>query len=317
MMKKSRNLVGFIGGFSRSGSTLLDRLIGQADGFVSTGELDRIWSYGVSENNKCACGELFSSCPKWSMVVDQIFQTDDHIQEADDRIRLRSRIRIRHLLPMALLTWMGRAQRVNVRKFSIGYLTLYAAIKRVFSCEVLVDSSKSPLIPFLLHTNTNLGVKVIHIVRDPRAVAYSMSRVKPSLERKNGRERNIQQLNTFSTTWRWITWNLLFEFLALVGLSVLRVRYEDLVQKTDQELSRIGNFIGRTLECDEYATLSNHKFELKTCHNVAGNPMRFKTGMVDLALDIKWQKNMSRTQSTFVKVMTWPLMLSYGYSLLD
>src|SRR6266542_1121845 len=37
----------FIGGYSRSGSTLLDLLLGQLPGFFSSGELAYIWSHGL------------------------------------------------------------------------------------------------------------------------------------------------------------------------------------------------------------------------------------------------------------------------------
>ncbi|WP_420910932.1 sulfotransferase [Thermus thermophilus] len=41
-MSQEKVKVVFIGGYGRSGSTLLDRMLGQVEGFVSVGELRHI-----------------------------------------------------------------------------------------------------------------------------------------------------------------------------------------------------------------------------------------------------------------------------------
>ena len=56
----------YIGGWGRSGSTLLDRLLGQAEGSFSVGEMRDLWLRGVLENRRCGCGEPFDSCPFWT-----------------------------------------------------------------------------------------------------------------------------------------------------------------------------------------------------------------------------------------------------------
>jgi len=51
----------FIAGAARSGSTLLDRVIGKRDGFCSTGELQFIWRRSFREDQLCGCGVSFTS----------------------------------------------------------------------------------------------------------------------------------------------------------------------------------------------------------------------------------------------------------------
>jgi len=46
----------FIGGLGRSGSTLLDRMLGRLDDVWSVGELVHLWERGLSQNNRCGCG---------------------------------------------------------------------------------------------------------------------------------------------------------------------------------------------------------------------------------------------------------------------
>lgn len=61
----------FIGGYGRSGSTLLDRMLGQMEGFFSAGELRYIWDRSFAENQLCGCGKPFKKCAFWSTVIDE------------------------------------------------------------------------------------------------------------------------------------------------------------------------------------------------------------------------------------------------------
>ena len=63
----------FVGGEGRSGTTLLDQLLGQVPGVASTGELFAIWEHGVLDDDRCGCGAPFSACPVWSAVGELAF----------------------------------------------------------------------------------------------------------------------------------------------------------------------------------------------------------------------------------------------------
>ena len=58
----------YIGGYSRSGSTLLDRMVGQIPAHRSTGELGYITTHSLQENRLCGCGARFLDCPFWTRV---------------------------------------------------------------------------------------------------------------------------------------------------------------------------------------------------------------------------------------------------------
>src|SRR4051794_15439538 len=63
----------YIGGYGRSGSTLLVQLLGQIEGFHSVGEMWNIWQQCFTENQLCGCGKPFHECPFWSAVVEEAF----------------------------------------------------------------------------------------------------------------------------------------------------------------------------------------------------------------------------------------------------
>ena len=63
----------YLGGFGRSGSTLLERILGQIPGWTNVGELvDLPRSVFVHQEN-CGCGEPFLTCPMWSQVGERAF----------------------------------------------------------------------------------------------------------------------------------------------------------------------------------------------------------------------------------------------------
>ncbi len=56
------------------------------------------------------------------------------------------------------------------------------------------------------------------------------------------------------------------------------------------------------------------KIELDSTHIVSGNPMRFAHGRLTLNLDDEWEKAMNRRERHLVTLITWPLLLLYGYA---
>ena len=58
----------YIGGFGRSGSTLVERILGQLPGFCSAGEIVFLWQRGLIDGQLCGCGVPVPECEFWSRV---------------------------------------------------------------------------------------------------------------------------------------------------------------------------------------------------------------------------------------------------------
>src|SRR4029450_12109098 len=63
-----RPTVLYLGGLGRSGTTVLERVLGELPGVCSVGELVHLWRRGVLDDETCGCGSAFSACPFWSEV---------------------------------------------------------------------------------------------------------------------------------------------------------------------------------------------------------------------------------------------------------
>ncbi|MCZ3387336.1 MAG: sulfotransferase, partial [Actinomycetia bacterium] len=69
----------YIGGQGRSGTTLLERALGELPGVVSLGETVHLWDRGLRDDELCGCTEPFGSCPFWRSVGDEAFGGWDRI----------------------------------------------------------------------------------------------------------------------------------------------------------------------------------------------------------------------------------------------
>src|ERR1700754_3896573 len=65
----------FIAGAGRSGRTLLDRVIGAQEGFLSLGEVQFIWQRSFAEDQLCGCGRPFHRCAFWAGVCEGAWGT--------------------------------------------------------------------------------------------------------------------------------------------------------------------------------------------------------------------------------------------------
>ena len=111
----------------------------------------------------------------------------------------------------------------------------------------------------------------------------------------------------------WNARNIAAETLLRTGVKrYMMLRYEEFVQQPKQAIKRILNMLGETV--GELPFESEHTVAVdKVNHSIFGNPVRFQTGLVDLKLDDQWQAAMKAQDKAAVTVLTWPLLLRYGY----
>jgi hypothetical protein len=299
-----------IAGYLRTGSTLLERLLGQIDGITATGELRYIWTNGFQLNHLCGCGTPFRSCPFWRSVVDEAFGGFEgvdadrlaRLQRSVDRLWQVPHIAIRRRLP-------GMEQRLD--EYLAPMKLLYRAIQSVSGAAIIVDSSKAPSHGFLLHSVTGIDVDVLHLVRDSRAVAYSWRRLKkkPEVHWELG---YMPRYGPTRSAFEWSVMNLASHALGRRRGGYQRLRYEDLAAHPGATIADVLERLGHA--DNGLGFLSGDVATLRPDHTVSGNPMRFETGRVRVAPDMAWQTEMRRRDKRVVTVMTWPLLRAYGYA---
>jgi hypothetical protein len=300
----------YIAGSGRSGSTIVDNVLGQVEGVASVGEVRFLWERGVLGDRLCGCGEHFGDCPFWQPVMEATTARDARASDAARMADLLARgTRARHV------PWLIRARRdpssVGARLDELPEVlgALYTAIAGRTGARVIVDSSKLPPYGELLRHVPGVDVSYVHLVRDPRATAYSWSRAKPLPVRDGG---VMQRQSPSKSAALWTLWNGTAEVLWRRERDrYLLMRYEDVIAEPRAAFARMLSLVGEPP--DGLPFVSEHEVALGTTHGVAGNPSRFTTGTVALRADAEWRERMRARDRAIVDAISWPLLFRHGY----
>ncbi len=280
----------YIAGWGRSGSTLLNRVLAGPD-VVGAGEVRWLWERGVLGGEDCSCGRSWDACDAWGPVVRELAAERGlgprELAAAMHRDGTRTRRRVALGLPL------GSAGQGYVD----GLRALYRALATATGASTIVDSSKDPA-QALLARRTGLAVTVVHLVRDPRAVAWSHQRAKaPPAGAVAG---TTPRRPAAYVSVRWLVRNL---FLEARGRADLRLRYEDLIDRPSEAVEAI---LGR-----DAAVEDRHGHH----HVIAGNPDRFDRGPLRLRPDTEWVRVQPRSHKAVATAVALPLLGRYGYRL--
>jgi hypothetical protein len=302
----------FVGGLGRSGSTLLERLLSELPGVCGIGEVVHLWQRGLVDDERCGCGAAFRQCPFWRNVGEAAFGGWANFDVEEFRALKESIDRTRFVPALARATAADDTRR-RVSAYDDVYRRLYEAVRNVSGCEVLVDSSKHISLAFCLRWSEAIDLRVVHVVRDPRAVAYSWSKtvVRPEAVAGSAEGTHMARWSPGKTALYWNVQNLGFGLLARRGVPTMRVRYEDFMRSPAATLREVAAFagLGETVPLP----LSGESAELGPNHQVAGNPLRFRTGRIELRADDAWKSELGALRRYLVAGMTLPLLARYGY----
>lgn len=269
----------YIAGYGRSGSTLLERILGSNEKIFGLGEVKFLID-SISHNKYCSCGEKINNCNYWSEVIENL-DLNSEVQN----------------------------NKVNVKINKI-----YQEIINNTSDEVkyIIDSSKTArdafFRPFLLSKNFN--VKLIHLVRDGRGCMWS--NIKGSNRKMEQGLDPTLKMPSLRTSISWQLSNLSPEIFKITKNSenYLRIKYEDFVTDPEIELKRLSSYLNIDLS-EQIDMLINEK-EIPLGHQIAGNRLRKKKKII-LKKDIEWKSNLKFYNKLIYWFLCWPFALKYGY----
>jgi SAM-dependent methyltransferase len=299
----------FIGGYARTGSTLLDRLLGQIEGFESFGEVRHVWDRGFLGNQLCGCGRHFRDCPFWREVADVAFGGFGGV-DARELGSLKRSVDGFWNIPRILTGGWTSSYRRRMDRYRDALAALYAAMQRVSGARYLIDSTKDPQHAYVLRSIPGFDVRFVHLVRDSRSVAYSWQRVRRRPEIV-GHRRDMPRYPPTRSALAWDLANAAAGATRLLGFPYVLVRYEDLARDPRAELTRILTELD--LGPDALAHVGPRTARVGVAHTVAGNPVRFQSGEVEIRPDDEWVREMHPIDRSTVTALSWPLLGRYGY----
>jgi hypothetical protein len=326
-----------ITGTARSGSTVLDIVLGNHPDIESVGEVEKLirtgWisreSLGGIDSRKlripiCTCGKRLDvgyvntpdeACPFWSSVRREwVERTGPESIEGYPRLRGNfERKRPALLVQQYLrLLYEGRRRSASFRSYATLTRTFFESIRAVSGKPVIVDSSKSPARAFAFAMIPGIDLYVVHLVRDGRGVIASLRK---TFEKDI--EAGIMWDHKGRPMWKsvghWIVRNLATQWVcARLGPNkTMRLRYEDFVADPKGALERIGSLLD--LDMTELADAASTGKPMQAGHNVGGNRTK-KSGTITLRPDAQeWRMALSPAEQRLSWALMGWLMRPYGY----
>lgn len=295
----------YITGWLRSGSTVLGNVLNELPGVLHVGELHYLWRNGLlraGTNSSCGCGSEVRSCELWSSVLDQVRPGD--LGPVAERMAgwQRRYLRTRNTVSR-LAESRRRRQPARLTEGLDLMADIYRAVAGRGAEKLVVDSSKYPAELAALLGRDDLDVKVLHVVRDPRATAYSYQCAK----------RYIEPMGPARSTSYWAAFNVASE---LVGAAVperyLRVRYEDLSRRPREVVAEVMRFVG--LDGEPPVTPAG-TYTMGVNHTVTGNPDRLGRGETRIRPDDRWRTGLGSRHAAVATGFALPLLGRYRYPL--
>jgi hypothetical protein len=299
-----------ITGFGRSGTTLVNTILGSTPGVFAAGEVRFLWERGLLEGRLCGCGQPLQRCPVWGPALEKACGAVQEIDAAglvaeDGRV-----MRTRQLPWMLASRLVGDRLMSRLDTLPEALTAVYRSLQEVTGAELIVDTSKPPSFGYVLQHLDGIDLRILHIVRDPRAVAYSWTRTKSLTD--GGERTEMLRLSPAQSALQWDLWNGAAGWLWGRSGRYLRMRYEDLAEDPAGALSRIASFAGVPDLAVPFT--APREVATTTVHTVAGNADRMRTGPLTIRLDDAWRAELPSRSRRLVTALTLPLLARYGYA---
>jgi hypothetical protein len=313
LTESSRVPVLYIGGATRSGSTLVARVLGSLPGFVTVGEACLVWQYGLVDNRRCSCGKAFASCDYWQEVAD----LDPSLFNLTSARRYSSYLNS-VVQPTRRLPWLwtrgGRRRLLEIAPngFLDDLSRLYRAIQRASNSQVLVDGSKLPMYEYLLRSVPELRVSTVQLIRDARAVAFSWLRQQRRVSDMGAVEPEyMMQRRALVSVLDWCLQNQSVRKVGVLNSArPYQMRYEDFVAKPSSATRDIARLMSGDVVPDVVS--ASGEIQLTRGH-VFGNPNRFEAGRLTIKLDDEWRTAMPLSTQALITAVASPVLIRYRY----
>ncbi len=324
-------------GLERSGSTILDIVLGNHPHIESVGEVANLSLNGwISRESLrginpkslrvpiCTCGKRLDvlyvdapdeACPFWSSVRGEwVERTDPASIESYPKLRGNfERTRPARLVQQYLrLLYERRTRSASFQSYARLTRAFFESISAVSGKPVIVDSTKSPVRAFALGMIPGIDLCVVHLVRDGRGIIASLRK---TFEKDV--QAGIMWDHKGHPMWkalaRWMIMNLAAEWVCtqLGPKRTIRLRYEDFVADPKSASERIGSLI--ELDFTDVADAASSGKPMQAGHNVGGNRTK-KSGTITLRPDAQeWRAALSPTEKRLSWLLMGWLMRRYGY----
>lgn len=307
----------YIMGHGYSGSTLLTFLLGTHPQIATIGEMYIApRSKTRPEEFLCSCKTPIRDCGFWRRVAGDMEKRGQPFDVWDSDLEFRARANGNgngngHSagLADAILRAVQRGPlfetarsiglkvvpeaRRELKRLLDRHETLVQVVTGIKGCNTFLDTSKRPERALYMRRIPSFDVKVIHLVRDGRAVSWSSMKnlgIGPEAAADSwvADNRASEQARRWFPSDRWMT-----------------LRHEDVCARPDDMLKKVYDFIGVPAKdgVNDFRAAEQH---------IIGNRMRL-ANTTEIRLDERWKQALTPEQMAAIEQRVAPLNRRYGY----
>ena len=251
----------YITGSGKSGSTLLDIILGDTENAFSIGELNHLFREGLIEKEYCTCKSIIKDCEIWKEVLDR-WNKDSKLSKNAYR---KTQIFYESKKQLIKLKQELKNPSIKFSDFLHDTKLLYIIISKVTNCDILIDSSKSTTRALILDKIFSKNeLVIVHLIKRFSHVLNSNKKIV---------KKDIKQGIEFSRDKRRASY--VFYFLKIWLLENLII-YKYLNKK--RKVIPFEKYINHTNDIVDmvFGRVENKKNTYNPKHMMAGNHMRMK-----------------------------------------
>ena len=289
----------------RSGSTLLDQLLGQNPEITSVGELHWLKDYfnrnrpGIKEEEQglCACGEMVEQCQLWSKVEKRLEKQNLNVRELETYTKVPKNSFLKLIYNFLLsfgFKWLPYVE--HNKKVVENCDAIFEAIAAEQKTQYILESSKETERAKFYDLFLKKERKFIFLVRDGRGVTWS--------KMKRG-------MSFWKAAISWILFHLR---LVVIKNSISKnlksfLLYRTFCNQTEEVIEEITS----NLAIKKYP--QNTLFQSNT-HNIGGSPYRFNTKNIAIKNDVEWRTKFGQFNRTILYILFLPFNFLLGHPVL-
>lgn len=248
----------YIMGTARSGTTILEILLGNNPGHINVGEVTYIFTDGYVRDVACTCGRPTSACALWAEIRRRAGWTDDDVRAL---AALTRRTDWHTGLPAALL---GRWRGDDFARYAAAECHVFSSVGALTNARVVVESSVYAPRALALARAWPGAMRILCITRDPVGILASF--------RKRDTEEQLPKRTLRAFLYYMFVLLELRVAMWRLRRPVLIITFEELMRDPDGTLARIERWSG--LDLQESRRRVREGEALRPGHIVTGNRMR-------------------------------------------
>jgi hypothetical protein len=246
-------------GTGRTGTTILEVLLTNSEGFNGMGEVTKLFSDGFRDNKPCTCGNGFHACDYWAEARRRYLSSGAHLAET---------IKVNRQLDWHtwyLANYFGVIPREKLDKYFTVNKLLYEGVAASNPSRFLVDSSKYAGRCLLLKKIFPGRIKVLCMTRSPEGLINSFTKITD--------EQKSKSLAGILCYYSYVLFCCKLLSIRCSG-EIHFLRYEDLIADPIIEIERIEKWLDADLEESKNKIKENSFFDVG--HIITGNRLRKK-----------------------------------------